>query len=72
MFSKVDQCDLEGQIIYSQRAAKDLRPAVRLADSKGNQINLPGTDVPANYYMPSDAILTMEDLHGLEMEFLQS
>ena len=42
-------------------AAKDLRPAVRLMDGKGNQLNLPGTDVPANYYMPSDAILSMED-----------
>jgi len=42
-------------------AAKDLRPAVRLTDGKGNQANLPGTDVPANYYMPSDAILSMED-----------
>jgi len=42
-------------------AAKDLRPAVRLTDGKGNQLNLPGTDVPANYYMPSDAILSKED-----------
>jgi DNA-directed RNA polymerase subunit beta' len=41
-------------------AAKDLRPAVRLADEEGNQLNLPGTDVPANYYMPSGAILSME------------
>ena len=32
-------------------AAKDLRPAVRLTDEKGNQVNLVGTDVPANYYM---------------------
>ncbi len=42
-------------------AAKDLRPAVRLLDGKGNQVNLPGTDVPANYYMPSNAILNLED-----------
>ncbi|XOV83431.1 MAG: DNA-directed RNA polymerase subunit beta' [bacterium] len=42
-------------------AAKDLRPAVRLLDEKGNQVNLPGTDMPANYFMPSDAILNMED-----------
>ncbi|MEQ9449960.1 MAG: DNA-directed RNA polymerase subunit beta' [Pseudomonadales bacterium] len=42
-------------------AAKDLRPAVRLADAKGNQLDLPGTDVPANYYLPSNAILNLED-----------
>ncbi|MBT7335929.1 MAG: DNA-directed RNA polymerase subunit beta' [Gammaproteobacteria bacterium] len=42
-------------------AAKDLRPAVRLMDDKGEQLNLPGTDVPANYFMPADAILSMED-----------
>ncbi len=42
-------------------AAKDLRPAVRLTDGKGNQVNLAGTDVPANYYMPSNAILNLED-----------
>jgi len=42
-------------------AAKDLRPAVRLADGKGNQIHLPGTEVPANYYLPSNAILNLED-----------
>ena len=42
-------------------AAKDLRPAVRLLDEKGNQVNLKGTDMPANYFMPSDAILNMED-----------
>ena len=42
-------------------AAKDHRPAVRVVDADGEQLNLPGTDVPANYYMPPDAILTMED-----------
>jgi len=42
-------------------AAKDSRPAVRLIDDKGEQVNLPGTDVPANYYLPSNAILNLED-----------
>ena len=42
-------------------AAKDLRPAVRVVDGKGEQVNLPGTDVPANYYMPSNAILNLEN-----------
>ena len=43
-------------------AAKDLRPAVRLNDAKGNAVNLPGSEVlQANYFMPSNAILNMED-----------
>ena len=42
-------------------AAKDLRPAVRLVDTKGGAVMLPGSEVPANYFMPSDAILNMED-----------
>jgi len=42
-------------------AAKDLRPAVRLLDAAGEQVNLPGTDVPANYYLPSEAVLNLED-----------
>ncbi len=42
-------------------AAKDLRPAVRLKDADGNAVMLPGSEVPANYFMPSNAILNMED-----------
>jgi DNA-directed RNA polymerase subunit beta' len=42
-------------------AAKDLRPAVRLTDAKGGAVMLPGSEVPANYFMPSNAILNMEN-----------
>ena len=42
-------------------AAKDLRPAVRLTDAKSDAVMLPGSEVPANYFMPSNAILNMED-----------
>ena len=42
-------------------AAKDLRPAVRLLDSKGSPVVLPGGDLPANYFLPSGAILNIED-----------
>ncbi len=42
-------------------AAKDLRPAVHLMDAEGEQVNLPGTDVPANYYLPNNTILNLED-----------
>ncbi|MEZ7818560.1 MAG: DNA-directed RNA polymerase subunit beta' [Pseudomonadales bacterium] len=46
-------------------AAKDLRPAVRLTDAKGGAVMLPGSEVPANYFMPSNAILNME--HGVKI-----
>ena len=42
-------------------AGKDLRPAVRLVDADGNQIDLPGTNKPAIYFLPGDAIIGMAD-----------
>ncbi len=42
-------------------AGKDLRPAVQLLDTEGNKVMLPGSDVPAHYFLPSDAILNLED-----------
>jgi DNA-directed RNA polymerase subunit beta' len=42
-------------------AGKDLRPAVSLLDSEGNEVMLPGSDVPAHYFLPNDAILNLED-----------
>jgi DNA-directed RNA polymerase subunit beta' len=42
-------------------AGKDLRPAVSLVDGKGNEVMLPGSDVPAHYFLPNDAILNLED-----------
>ena len=42
-------------------AGKDLRPAVQLLDANGARVLLPGSDVPAHYFLPSDAILNLED-----------
>ena len=41
-------------------AAKELSPAVRLTDGEGDTVMLPGSEVPARYYMPSGAILNLE------------
>ena len=46
-------------------AGKDLRPALRLVDSNGNDILIPGTDVPAQYFLPGKAIMTLDD--GVEI-----
>ncbi|HEX6614205.1 MAG TPA: DNA-directed RNA polymerase subunit beta', partial [Rhodanobacteraceae bacterium] len=41
--------------------AKDLRPTVRLEDKKGKDLKLPGTDIPAQYYLPAGAIVSIQD-----------
>ncbi len=42
-------------------AFKDLRPLIKLVDEKGNDLNLAGTDIPANYFLPAGAIVSTED-----------
>ena len=42
-------------------AGKELRPMVKLVSDKGKEIFLAGTNVPAQYYLPSDAVINYED-----------
>ena len=42
-------------------AGKDKRPMVKLVDADGNDLNIPGTDIPANYFLPAGAIVNMKD-----------
>ena len=42
-------------------AGKDLNPSVQLLDENGDNVMLAGSDVPALYRLPSDAILNIED-----------
>jgi len=42
-------------------AAKDMRPMVRLVDEKGKDLMIPGTELPATYYLPPRAIVTVGD-----------
>jgi DNA-directed RNA polymerase subunit beta' len=42
-------------------AGKDLRPMIKLIDDKGNDINLPGTTLPAHYFLPGGAIVNVAD-----------
>ncbi len=42
-------------------AGKDIRPAVTLVDDKGKELCLAGTNVPAHYFLPANAIVSMED-----------
>ncbi|MGV6857957.1 MAG: DNA-directed RNA polymerase subunit beta' [bacterium] len=40
---------------------KDLRPMVKLVDDEGNDLNLAGTNIPANYNLPGGAIVNLSD-----------
>ena len=42
-------------------SAKELRPAVNVVDKKGKEICLPGTNVPAHYFLPASAIIGLRD-----------
>ncbi|WNJ26310.1 DNA-directed RNA polymerase subunit beta' [Xanthomonas translucens pv. translucens] len=41
--------------------AKDLRPIVRIVDGKGNDLTIPGTDLPAQYLLPPRSIVNLQD-----------
>ena len=42
-------------------AAKDLRPMIQLVDGAGKEIKIPGTELPAQYFMPPNALVAVED-----------
>lgn len=46
-----------------QRGAsgRELRPMVKLVDAKGHDLCLAGTNLPAHYFLPTNAILSLED-----------
>jgi DNA-directed RNA polymerase subunit beta' len=41
--------------------ANDLRPRIILLDKQGNELNIPGTNTPAQYVLPVNAIVSIED-----------
>jgi DNA-directed RNA polymerase subunit beta' len=40
---------------------KELKPMIKLIDEKGNDVYLAGTNLPAQYFLPPDAIINFED-----------
>jgi len=40
---------------------KESRPAITLVDKKGKELMLPGTNVPAHYFLPAKAIVGVEN-----------
>ena len=42
-------------------AGKEMRPMVKLVDAKGNDVMIAGTEIPAQYFLPGNAIVNLED-----------
>ncbi|BDY03185.1 DNA-directed RNA polymerase subunit beta' [Ferrimonas sp. YFM] len=42
-------------------AGKEMRPAVKLVDASGNELMIPGTEVPAQYFLSGNAIVSIDD-----------
>jgi DNA-directed RNA polymerase subunit beta' len=41
--------------------AKELRPMLKLVSDKGSDLHIPGTELPAHYYLPPRAVVTVGD-----------
>ncbi|MDR3478007.1 MAG: DNA-directed RNA polymerase subunit beta' [Gammaproteobacteria bacterium] len=42
-------------------SGKELKPMIKLVDDKGDDLYLAGTNLPAQYFLPPDAIVNFED-----------
>ncbi|UVK77877.1 MAG: RNA polymerase subunit beta' [Sodalis sp. Fse] len=42
-------------------SGKDLRPALKIIDDNNNDVLIPGTDMPAQYFLPGKTIVQLED-----------
>lgn len=40
---------------------RDVKPLIRLVDDNGDELYFPNTNIPASYFMPTSAILNIED-----------
>ncbi|XRY30671.1 MAG: DNA-directed RNA polymerase subunit beta' [Buchnera aphidicola (Tetraneura akinire)] len=44
---------------------KDLRPALKIIDSKNQNVLIPGTEVPAQYFLPGKSIVQIENFRKI-------
>ncbi len=47
--------------------AQDLRPLIRLVDEKGNEMLVPGSRIPSQYFLPKSAIVNYDDGQKVEI-----
>ena len=43
------------------QTAKDMKPSIRLVDEKGNDKKSANSDIPVNYFLPPNAVVTVEE-----------
>jgi len=43
------------------KGGKELKAMLKLVDKDGNDLCIPGTNIPAQYFLPADAVVTVED-----------
>ena len=48
-------------------SGKDMRPMVKLIDENGDELKIAGTDMPAHYFLPTGAIVGLEDGSKVEV-----
>jgi len=48
-------------------AGKDIRPMVKLVGENGKDLNIAGTDIPAHYYLPANAVVSVQDTAKVEV-----
>ena len=48
-------------------AGKDIRPAIELLDENGNELMLPNTNNPAQYFLPANALVSLKDGENVEI-----
>ena len=48
-------------------AAKDMRPMLKLVDAKGKELKLPETDIPAHYFLPPGAVVSISDAQEVKI-----
>ncbi len=42
-------------------SAKDMRPVVKLVDENGDELMIPGTEIPAHYMLPPNSVVNVTD-----------
>ncbi|GAB6068837.1 DNA-directed RNA polymerase subunit beta' [Methylothermus subterraneus] len=48
-------------------SGRDLRPLIKLVDEAGNEVYIPGTAIPAQYFLPGGAIVSIRDGDRVEV-----
>jgi DNA-directed RNA polymerase subunit beta' len=51
----------DGKQTEERIAYRDMRPMIKLVDEDGNDLNLAGTEIPAQYFLPPGAIVNVAD-----------